>query len=137
MKTPTIPVWARRITVEAKGDLLIVRGEGRRILQSFGSRDLPREEDLFGQYLHLNWNSSKGVSIRGPHLEFANANEDSDLIRFVRRYGPVFAEKWEITAVDQRALTYSLEAHQGLPALRHEKQIFAGALNTIIELRLG
>jgi hypothetical protein len=62
-----------------------------------------------------------------PHVRFANAATDEDLIRFVREYGPVNG-KWNAPGPLAKDRT-TIEAVENLQRLRREQRIFASVLN--------
>lgn len=67
-----IPKWAKAISAEKRGDVIVVNGKGH---YAFPDRSLAYPAG-----------SSNG---RWMHLEFANADSESELLKFVGRYGPV------------------------------------------------
>ena len=69
--------WADKITVRREGETLYVRGQ--KSIATVGSG--VKGPDLLREYRNL------GNEV--PHVQFANAGTDEDLIAFVRRYGPV------------------------------------------------
>ena len=65
-----------------------------------------RSCDLLRQYEIAHKNRSIGKQRTGkdsPHIRFANAESDDDLIEFVRSFGPVVAKVWELSAIPAHA----------------------------------
>ena len=91
MITLAVPAWAERITVERDGEQLIVRGEGRTGLAT--RQGMTSQNDLLWQYAQFTkpWTGKDRTGTRLPHIQFANAITDEDLVGFVRRFGPLLA----------------------------------------------
>ncbi len=80
----------------------------------------------------------------GPHVRFANANDDDKLIEFVRSFGPVVCKSFrrlramnsedKETIYDERPIRILQRARQDLKELKSEQQIYKAALNLILEL---
>ena len=78
-ETPgTLRRWAERIESKRVTDELIVVGRG-------AGKDL---RGLFHKYLFA---PDRELEAKGPHLEFANAKSDDELIQFINAWGPIAA----------------------------------------------
>ena len=75
-------VWAERIEVKRVGNELIVVGTNP-------GKAAP--SDLFGLFHRYLFAPNSEIEAKGPHLEFANANSDPELIEFIRNWGPIAA----------------------------------------------
>lgn len=69
-----------------------------------------------------------------PHVQFANARTDEDLITFVQRHGPVNGS-WQAPGPLARRKDSPLEVIEDLQRLRRERMVFASALQTLCGLR--
>jgi len=105
--------------------------------------------DLVRQYetAHKNLSASKQRTGKGkdsPHIRFANANSDEELIDFVRNFGPVvcrslkllrsatpFGTRRSAGEVPEQRL---MVARQDLLELRTEQRIYSAALGLLMEL---
>jgi hypothetical protein len=100
--------------------------------------------DLVRQYEIAHKNRSIGKQRTGkdsPHIRFANANSDNELIDFVRYFGPVVAHSWKMlpfvppsSAVSAKDTSILMSARQNLQELRIERQIYKAALGLVMEL---
>lgn len=70
--------WAREIAVQQDRDKLTISGKG-------SGRYL---RELFVNYLYA---PTTERNARGPHLEFASARSDSELLAFIKKWGPITA----------------------------------------------
>lgn len=111
--------WASKIAVTRDGDTLNVRGQDSSA--ETASPDVLREYRNFGA--------------QAPHLQFANARTDEDLIAFVRRYGPVNGLLQTSGLLARGDST--LEVRESLKRLRREQMILASALEMFAGLRDG
>ena len=62
--------------------------------------------DLLQQYKVAPKNRSIGKQRTGkdsPHIRFANADSDDELIEFVRNFGPVVSKDWTLLPFDPRS----------------------------------
>ena len=117
--------WADKITVRREGDTLYVRGQNNTGSVRSGSEI--QAPDLFRQYRNY------GAEV--PHVQFANARTDEDLVGFVRRYGPV---NGKCQAPGPLARPDSaVEVTESIHSLRRERMIFASALQLLDGLRKG
>jgi hypothetical protein len=79
-----------------------------------------------------------------PHIRFANADSEDDLIDFVRSFGPVTATAFRMKRLqdfslpemtpDGHRLQFVIEAYQDLAELKTEQKIYKAALGLILEL---
>src|SRR3954466_3589101 len=86
-------VWARNIRVKSVGEEL--EGTGTAPVtepESFGASDFLRD------YRHAirRHGPQKREGKNSPHVRFANAERDEDLINFVSRFGPVVVSSLRI-----------------------------------------
>jgi hypothetical protein len=112
--------------VECVGDNLRVLG----CLPMY--REGGHTSDLISEYQSARKRSiSKGPNGKNsPHIRFANAESDDDLIAFVRSFGPVVARSVHLDLEPPVALT----AMQDMRELRNERSIYRAALSLIMEL---
>jgi hypothetical protein len=135
---PSFP-WGKDICVDARSDELVIStvvlaGEENRKTARDPLRDYRRAVSSFGPQKREGKNS--------PHIQFANAGSDHELIRFVQRYGPVVvcALKTEKRAIhsdhplDSGTSETLLIARQGLAELRNERQVYRSVLTLVSEL---
>jgi len=105
-----------------------------------------RPTDLMRQYgsARQAHKKMKGSSKDAPHIRFANANSDDELIEFIRSFGPVVAKTCTllldqvekdppIDGIQQVDLT--MRADQNLAELRNEQRIYQAALWLVLELQ--
>src|SRR5262245_24238739 len=86
-EVPFVPMWADQITLKRDGDLLSISGECRIAFVGTTDQKRPLEGDLLRIYANSTKRPKNSVS---PHLQFANAETESTLVEFIRRYGPVW-----------------------------------------------
>jgi hypothetical protein len=106
--------------------------------------DLSSEAHLFDPILqYSNARQARPTRVAktgkdGPHIRFANANNDDKLIDFVRSFGPVVCKSLKTLHVmssgDERPVRILQRARQDLQELKSEQQIYQAALNLIREL---
>jgi hypothetical protein len=131
-----------RLLVEQVGMELKIRATA---LPSYQSENHPC--DLMRQYSESRKNRSIGKQRTGkdsPHIRFANADGDDELIAFVRDFGPVVCtatslvppppEKRPIKGAIIAPRGPLLEARQDLQELRNEQKIYKAALSLVWEL---
>ncbi len=144
---PYLPTtWASDIAVEfrSKDDLLIM---GKLPITE---ADLQPFRDAFLGYLSSVKQdfAQKGTGRPSPHIIFANAVTDDELISFVAEFGPVAAKEiheskptepeWTSSeAWDKFDWRTSIFAVQDLATLRSERQTYASALELLAEVRRG
>jgi hypothetical protein len=137
-------IWAFAIEAEQLPDGRILVSGKAPVLEE----DLQNERDPHYRYLTSVRTrfGQKGSGLLSPHVRFANASSDQDLLEFVREFGPVAAT--EIAEVDpERNVEASLEeltgertligAYEDLSRLRNERRIYAAALSLLGELKRG
>jgi hypothetical protein len=69
-----------------------------------------------------------------PHIRFANAKTDQELITFVKKFGPIWTES--IAEEDTDRFLFRA-AKQSLDTLHREQRIYAAALDLLEELAKG
>jgi hypothetical protein len=74
--------WSGMIEVERRGDRLTIRGKSA---STAPPRDL---HQLFRDYLFADVTEREA---QGPHLEFASAESDDELLTFIKKWGPITA----------------------------------------------
>lgn len=130
-------VWAAEINVAVEGSRLSISGK-----VPFSDSDLKLSDDLFLIYLQNRESSNKGAKNKSAHLEFANAQNDEDLIAFIRRFGPVAASEVNLVrysgdGAEGLASREIINGVQGLKELRHEQGIYRSCLRLLSELTRG
>jgi hypothetical protein len=103
-----------------------------------------RSCDLLQQYGIARKNRSIGKQRAGkdsPHIRFANADSDDDLIDFVRDFGPVVSMNWRILPYQPPSgsdcaghAPLLMRVRQDLKELRSEQRIYKAALSLVSEL---
>ncbi len=105
-----------------------------------------RSTDLIYQYelAREARRSTKGFLKAAPHIRFANADSDNDLIEFVRSFGPVVAATWInllphrlVEIPDREGRSYieqPMRAEQNMVELRNEQHIYKAAMKLVLEL---
>lgn len=102
--------------------------------------------DLLRQYGVMRKNQSIGKQRTGkelPHIRFANADSDDELIEFVCSFGPVVSKTWKRLphALSLDSLNSGdplpenlMRVRQDLQELRREQRIYKAALGLVAEL---
>lgn len=125
---PLVPRWAEKISVEQKGETLIVSGVNR--ISVLGGRDERGSEsnDLISEYRRARRSivGEKRAGNRLPYLQFANAVSDESLVAFVRSYGPVWGHlpTWRPSKT-QKHRDDGIGVEESLAALRRERWLFS------------
>jgi hypothetical protein len=119
--------WAEGIEVERKGDSLLLKGQRPAKLEV--GKD-SRPGDVLLAYSRFAQRSKPiAGQLRGgrlaPHVQFANAETDKDLIEFVHKYGPVNGSRSPRPLAKDRT---RIEVLESLQCLRRERVFFASAL---------
>lgn len=117
-----------RLSVRRVGDKLQIRGRFPTYT------DKGRPTDVLHQYETARKSRSVGKKRTGkdsPHIRFANAKTDEDLIAFVRCFGPVVARSVKLEGGPPVALI----ATQDMEELRNEHATYRAALTLLMELR--
>ena len=118
--------WASNIEVARAAEYLTVKGS-----VAIADEQVQVERDLYHGYREAPRDWGKGKRCGAPHIEFANAKTDQQLLAFVKKFGPVAASVvQEVTTEDEWTLT----ATQPLEALRRERQTYESALTLLAEL---
>lgn len=131
--------WAFGIEVDHRPDCLFVGGyspywqSGRGRYSSW---------DLLAEFRKAPKDWSKGrTGKNSPHVQFANAETDDELIAFVKRFGPVVARSIRETFPEELNLEGegdppTIVAEQGMDELRNERITYRSALTLLSELQL-
>ena len=102
--------------------------------------------DLLRQYEIARKNRPIGKQRTGkdsPHIRFANADSDDDLIDFVRDFGPVVSKSWKLLPfvpppgpwrADDPSVQNLMRVRQDLQELRSERRIYNAAFGLLVEL---
>lgn len=132
--------------VTRAGEDLVIRAARPRFLEKVSPHD------AMAAYLRCaSQRPGDDKRLDAPHIRFANATTDEELIAFVRQFGPVDAsESYEfpgqflslaepIVLPDGRRqyedTQHPIEALQNLRELRREREIYAAALGLLVEQR--
>jgi hypothetical protein len=134
--------WGKNITVKLDSDELEVSA-----LVPVLQEDWDASPDALRAYRQAvsRYGGAKRQGKNSPHIEFANADTDQKLIRFVQRFGPVivrsvYAEERDISTDDPfhfRTTQTVLVARQDLAELRTERAAYRSALALVSELQRG
>jgi hypothetical protein len=137
-------VWGFDLAVEPLGgNQILVKGKVP-VLDA----DFRRGRDLYSGYLSSVKTEfgQKSSSRRSPHITFANATTDQELLDFVLEYGPIApisikeiepdvpADGSLQSLADNRDERWATE---DFSSLRRERQIYGSALGLMSELRRG
>ena len=137
-------VWAFDITASrASGERILVTGK-EPVLGS----EFQLERDAYSLYLSSVKSKfgQKGTGLTSPHIRFANAVTDGELLDFVREFGPVAAAEIdrveppdyeEVSLAELPTRRTLVSATENLASLRTERGIFAAALGLLDEVRRG
>jgi hypothetical protein len=146
-RSPYLPlIWASDISVHGdSGERIFVMGKLPRTYADFQPT-----RDLFHRYLYSLRSefAQKGSEQASPHIRFANAKSDEQLLEFVKNFGPVAAtevaedqadETQPIQVKENDELDWSTQigAFQDLAMLRAERRTYAAALELVTELGRG
>ena len=141
-------VWGTGISVRVYGDELEVSG-----IAAVTDEERRVAPDPFRGYLQAvtRYGGQKRQGKNSPHIQFANAETDQELVRFVQRFGPVVVsslrteERDSPSSVDLPGLgkiefpgtRTVLVARQDLAELRSERRAYRAALSLVGELQWG
>jgi hypothetical protein len=90
-----------------------------------------------GYFSSVRWEfGEKRTGGKSPHIRFANANSDEELIEFVSEFGPVVPSAASVHDPPYPEVT-TITAVQSLPVLRREQSTYASAVRLMIELKRG
>lgn len=128
--------WGMRLQVESSESGLTVRA-----LELISDQD-SRASDVFHAY-RKSISKLKGENRQSPHIEFANANDDDKLDRFVRRFGPIVVTSFrKEDAIIPSGLDEPCETTRPLivglqdwTELRNEQRMFHAAITLVAELQ--
>ena len=131
--------WGIGIVAKRCDESLIVSGA-----RPLGLENEQLVPDAFRDYrMALKGFGAKRYGKNSPHIQFANANTDQKLIKFVQQFGPVVARssRTEQRAgrsndpSDHRTSHTTVVADQDLQELRNEREIYRCALVLVSELK--
>jgi hypothetical protein len=137
-------VWGFDLAVQPLGrDHILVKGKVP-VLEA----DFRLGRDLYSCYLSSVKTEfgQKSSSRRSPHITFANATTDQELLDFVREYGPIAPiDIKEIKPDDPAGASLQSIADsrderwatEDISSLRRERQIYACALGLMSEIKRG
>jgi hypothetical protein len=123
------PTGSSKLEVERRENDLVVRG----LFPPARESEAP-PLDLISHYETARKNrppTKQRCGKNSPHIRFANATTDAELIEFVRSYGPVVAKSLKF----EMEPPFSMIAIQDLQELRKERVIYKAALALVLELR--
>jgi len=131
--------WGIGIVVTCNGESLIVSGARPPALQN----DQIAADALRDYRMAFRHFGQKRQGKNSPHIQFANANTDQKLIKFVQQFGPVLVRSsrteqrvaWSNDSSDYRTSHTTLVAEQDLQELRNEREIYRNALVLVRELK--
>jgi hypothetical protein len=118
--------WGANLRVQRKANLLHITGNEIVVLREPGKSD-----DLWDSYLSFPTNWSADRANQAPHIQYANANTDDELVAFVERFGPVIASVYEMYP-DEDLL---ISASQDMDELRNEQILYSAAMRLLSELQ--
>jgi len=117
--------WGANLRLQRETDRLLVAGT------TIGStRQSGQSDDVWERYRTFPTDWSGNRAAQPPHIEFANAKTDDELIAFVERFGPVVASSY-VFDDDQLGIT----AYQEMNELRDEQTLYSAALRLVAELQ--
>jgi hypothetical protein len=141
-------VWAKDISVTVCDHELEV--SGTRVILEEETRAAP---DFLRDYRQAvsRYGPQKRQGKNSPHIQFANAETDQELIKFVQRFGPIVVSSLR---TEERPTPYVIDvpgvlhyeysgdrtilvAHQDLAELRSERRTYRAALSLVSELQQG
>jgi hypothetical protein len=139
-------VWAKDISVKVCGDELEVSGIV--VIDTEEGRAAP---DFFREYRQAvsRYGGQKRQGKNSPHIHFANAETDEELINFVQRFGPIVVSSLR---TEERSTPYVIDvpgvvhyeysgdrtvlvARQVLAELRGERRAYHAAITLVSELQ--
>lgn len=144
---PYLPLaWASEIVIEeADTDRIVVSGK-----LPMADYPLEPERDVYRAYQSSLKTifGQKRAGLGSPHIRFANATNDVELLRFVRKFGPVAAgqlttieppDPYDMSFEEARGIDWrtSIRAVQTYADLRREREIYSSALALMNEVQRG
>jgi hypothetical protein len=139
--TPKFPsfIWGKDIHVEVGATVLEVSA----ILPA-DDEDRRAAHDPLAAYRHANRGMQKRRGKNSSHIQFANADDDQKLIKFIKQFGPVVvsSSRTENRVFPDGVFESPVErtfvvADQNLAELRNERRIYRAALALVAELNHG
>jgi hypothetical protein len=123
-------VWATGIRVERNGKELNVRG-------SLPTSDEENATDLLRawRYSVNKYGEQKRQGKLAPYIQFANADTDGKLMRFVERFGPVLVTCSRSVDAEESGDSVPRIATQDLDELTNERKIYHAALQLVEQLK--
>jgi hypothetical protein len=141
----TTPIWAEAISVERKGECLIVAGKNHRSLPVL-VREMSRQPltlrrprvdvtaDLLAQSVPLaSWSENRRK--KPPHIEFANASTDAKLIQFCMKWGPFDGSPARYPPAPDSPRGWNVAVRENLQELRGSQKAFSGMARLIAEIQ--
>ena len=132
-------VWGIDLRVEREGDRLGISG-----IRPFSDDEVKAAPDLFRAYREAMapFGPEKRQGKNSPHIEFANADTDQKLVRFVETFGPVVVNSLrteERSAASSHVPEFEVSrtflfAHQDMTELRNEHAAYRAALMLVSQL---
>jgi hypothetical protein len=124
--------WAANVRVERADDCLLIGADRR---SWAGQQGLSSDPWRAYQAFPTAW-SGERLDHYLPHILFANAETDEQLIAFTERYGPVVVDSWRTGLFPNGDQDYSvIVAKQDLVELRNERALYCAALTLDMELK--
>jgi hypothetical protein len=138
--------WASDIVVDhADDEQIVVSGK----LQMSVEEVDPERDVYYGYRKSVKTKfGQKRTGQSSPHICFANANTDAELLAFVGHFGPIAAseistieppDSHEVSLEEAEKIDWrvSIRAVQDMQALRRERRTYAAALAIVSELQRG
>lgn len=134
------PTGQRHLLVNRIEDELEITAVMPRYLSETRSCDLLQQYEIARKNRPI---AKQRTGKDSPHIRFANADCDDELIDFVRSFGPAVSSSWKdlpsesplrADSAGDSAFRCLMRARQGLPELRSEQRIYKAALGLVNEL---
>jgi hypothetical protein len=105
------------------------------------SEDFQSGRDPYAEYLPSvkTQFAQRAIHQPSPHVRFANATTDGDLLDFIEDFGPIAPKEVVRSKADEREEVgaESIGATQEIECLRRERTVYAAAISLMDELRRG
>lgn len=136
-RTYPLLTWGTKIDIAFDGNKLQIRG----VVPILEDEQNSALDCLYVYRQAYRRFGEKRHGKNSPHIDFANADDDRKLIKFVKRFGPICVTSLRMeeptSQDDQRGGAQALIAEQDLPELRREQQIYRAAVQLVSELQRG